>query len=92
MRLIDWLHYRKQSYIEGLRAFRVGKRVPSDDLMLGDLARFCRVIDTPFGTTPEETARYVGRLEVFRRITQHVYLPMDELYRLYTTTTGPTEE
>lgn len=69
------------------RAYQLVFRNPSGRIVLEDLAGFCRADPTkspPWGTTPEDTARYVGRLEVYHRIVQHLNLSPEELFQLVT--------
>lgn len=66
------------------RAYQFSFRSPSGALVLRDLAKFCRATSPPWGSTPEDTARYVGRNEVWHRIIEHLNLSEDELFQLYT--------
>lgn len=93
-RTVVYLRQRKASYLFGLPALlRRQKPTPQADMMLADLARFCRATGAPpWGTTPEDTARYVGRLEVFRRITEHLHMSEAELMSLYSRYRPPQED
>jgi hypothetical protein len=73
----DFLRDRK-------RAYQLVFRSPSGAIVLRDMAAFCRATSPPWGTSPEDTARYVGRNEVWHRIMQHLNLSEDELFQLYT--------
>jgi hypothetical protein len=66
------------------RAFQVAFGGPSGQLVLKDFMRFCRVTSPPWGSTPEETARYVGRNEVWHRIMQFIGYTPEELLELFT--------
>ena len=58
-------------------------------VVLKDLAKFCRATSSTAHHDPHVAARLDGRREVFLRITQHLNLSTDDLYRLYG---GPNEE
>ncbi|MGE3283781.1 MAG: hypothetical protein AB7H90_03275 [Alphaproteobacteria bacterium] len=73
-----WLFVRDRK-----RAYQVAFRSPSGAIVLNDLAKFCRATSPTWGSTPEETARYVGRNEVWHRIMQHLNLTEDELFATY---------
>lgn len=69
------------------RAFayrRVFARPNQDvDVVLKDLARFCRATRSTGHTDPYLAARLDGRREVFLRISENLNLTVEELYRLY---------
>lgn len=93
MRTLMFLDMRKRSYIFGLPALlRREKPTPDGDMMLADLARFCRAVEPCWGSTAREHARYEGRREVFLRITQHLHLSAEELFSLYAQHRVPTED
>lgn len=52
-------------------------------VVLGDLAKFCRAAESTGHANPYVAARLDGRREVWLRISQHLNLPVDELYRIY---------
>lgn len=66
------------------RAYQLVFRSPSGAIVLRDMAKFCRATSPPWGASPEETARYVGRNEVWHRIIEHLNLSPEELFQLYT--------
>lgn len=51
-------------------------------VVLADLAKFCRATSSTFHSDTHVAARLDGRREVWLRITQHLNLTPDELYRL----------
>jgi hypothetical protein len=53
------------------------------DLVLRDLAKFCRVHETAFNADPRLHAMLEGRREVALRIFKHLKLTEDELWRLH---------
>jgi hypothetical protein len=52
------------------------------DTVMADLAKFCRANKSTGHADPHVAARLDGRREVFLRITQHLHMSEDELYRL----------
>lgn len=58
------------------------KRSPAQQLVIGDLARFCRANTTTFHADPRMHAVLEGRREVYLRITQHLNLSAEEVYTL----------
>lgn len=58
-------------------------------LVLRDLARFCRALESTGNADPYVAARLDGRREAFLRIQQHLNMSVEELYRLYG---GPQKE
>lgn len=93
-RTIEFLRQRAASYTFGIPALlRRQTPTPQAEMMLADLARFCRAVGTPpWGATPEDTARYIGRLEVFRRITEHLHLSEARLLDLYSSYRPPQDD
>ena len=64
------------------RTFRKGGNLRSPDgaEVLRDLAKFCRAFEPCWGSTSEETARYIGRNEVWHRIMEYMHNTPEELY------------
>lgn len=63
---------------------RVFQRPNADvDAVLKDLARFCRATRSTGHQDSHVAARLDGRREVWLRITEHLNLTTEELYRLY---------
>lgn len=54
------------------------------EIVLEDLARFCRANASTAHKDPYIAARLDGRREVFLRIQQHLHLTDDEIWRLAT--------
>ena len=74
----DYLATRKHAYLrtfdsENVLATRV----------LQDLAKFCRAHETTFHPDPRLHAALEGRREVWLRITNHLNLSQEELWKLY---------
>jgi len=73
-----WLRGRRLSYL------RVFAREDQDgQVVLADLARFCRAHETTFHMDPRAHAVAEGRREVWLRIAYHLKLTDDELWQLY---------
>jgi hypothetical protein len=53
------------------------------DIVLADLARFCRAHDSTGHENPHVAARLDGRREVWLRIQYHLNLSTEELWSLY---------
>lgn len=49
--------------------------------VLKDLAQFCRATETTFNQDPRVHAVLEGRREVWLRISEHLHLTPDELYK-----------
>ncbi len=58
-------------------------RTPPGQLVLRDLARFCRVNESTYTADARQSALLEGRREVFLRIMHHIKLPPDQLWDLY---------
>jgi hypothetical protein len=56
---------------------------PFGDEVLRDLAKFCRAHTSTFHPDPRVHALAEGRREVWLRISQHLQLSEDELWRIY---------
>jgi hypothetical protein len=56
---------------------------PMGEEVLRDLAKFCRAHTTTFHPDPRAHALAEGRREVWLRISEHLNLTDDELWRLY---------
>jgi len=64
-------------------AYRVTFGTRGGQLVLKDLAKFCRAHETTFHADPRVHAVLEGRREVFLRIANHMNLTGDELAALY---------
>lgn len=95
-RTIEYLRARKTAYFLGL-PYLLGVRKkdeapgPGLDVLLADLARYCRANMDVTGTTDRETYILVGRRQVWLRIMEHLYLPPEKLYELYAQYRPPSE-
>lgn len=77
-RALDYLGFRKQSYLAVFNPASEATRY-----VLEDLARFCRAHRTTVGKTPEQTLVLEGRREVWLRIQNHLNLTDEQLYELF---------
>ena len=71
----DFLLRRQQSYRKVFDG-------PYGEVVLGDLAKFCRAVESTGHENPQVSARLDGRREVFLRIQQHLQLNQEELWAL----------
>lgn len=58
-------------------------RSPPGQVVLKDLARFCRAHKSTFHVDPRAHAMMEGRREVWLRIAQHMNMTPDELWALH---------
>jgi hypothetical protein len=70
------LRIRKSSYVQTFGGHGAA------NLVLKDLARFCRANQSTFHADPRVHAVLEGRREVFLRIVQHLNLSAEELMQL----------
>ena len=71
-----FLFGRQQAYIVTFTG------VPQEEV-LADLASFCRANESTFHPDPRVAANLDGRREVWLRITQHLNLTQEQLWKLY---------
>lgn len=80
MNLIDrarnFLARRRTAYVKTFQG-------PFGEEVLADLAKFCRANQSTFHADPRVHAVAEGRREVFLRISQHLNLTDEQLWRLY---------
>jgi hypothetical protein len=74
----QWLRHRASAY---RATFNTEER--DTQVVLADLAKFCRADRSTFHPDPHVAARLDGRREVWLRLTQHLNLTTDQLYALY---------
>ena len=78
--------YLKELYLAlmGRRhQYQLTFRSPPGQIVLADMARFCRANDSTFHPDARVQAMLEGRREVWLRIQDHLHLPPDELFTLY---------
>jgi hypothetical protein len=71
----DFLRQRQQAYQAAFGG-------PIGQLVLADLARFCRATETTFDANERAHALKEGRREVWLRIQEHLQLSDDDLWNL----------
>lgn len=81
--LKDWIDKLRVALGDRRHAYRMTFKGPLAEVVLKDLARFCRAHDTTFDADPRLAAGLDGRREVWLRIQHHLQLPPDELWALY---------
>lgn len=74
----------KERFTTLRRAYSHAFRSPSGNIVLADLAQFCRANDTCFDPDPRVHAAMEGRREVWLRIQEHLHLTPEQLVRLRT--------
>ena len=62
--------------------YKLTFKSPPGEAVLKDLARFCRATRSTFHENERAHALAEGRREVFLRISNHLHLTQDELFRL----------
>lgn len=72
----DWLLFRGQCYQQTFNG-------PRAEVVLKDLAKFCRAHTSTGHKDPYIAARLDGRREVFLRIQAHLKLSDDDLWKLF---------
>jgi hypothetical protein len=68
-----------------------GQRGTAPDIVLRDLAKFCRACEPTFHPDARRHALMEGRREVWLRVAEHMNLSPEQLWDLYDGRT-PTEE
>lgn len=81
MKLRDFIRNKEWAYRTILQGSG-GELNEAAKIVLSDLRVFCRATQTPFSQDPYETARNVGRLEVFQRIMAFTEYDYSKLYDL----------
>lgn len=76
---IDFLRRRK-------RAYQLALASTAGNVVLADLAKFCRANETTWHSDPRIHAALEGRREVWLRIQQHLNLSSEQLFKLYVQT------
>ncbi len=80
--MIDLLQKAKDLLSRRRRAYASTFRGPVAEVVLKDLARFCRANQTPYHPDHRMNDILLGRHEVWMRIQQHLQLTDDELWAL----------
>lgn len=72
----NYLARRRTAYVKTFQG-------PFGEEVLADLAKFCRANQSTFHPDPRVHAVAEGRREVWLRISQHLNLTDDQLWRMY---------
>lgn len=75
---MQWLHSRSLAY----QSIFLGHGRDTD-IVLQDLAKFCRASESTFHENQRASDVLIGRREVFLRISQHLRLSQEQLWQLY---------
>lgn len=65
------------------RGYHLCFNSPAGQVVLQDLAKFCRAAETCYNDDPRKHAVLEGRREVFIRISDHLNLSSEQIYGLY---------
>lgn len=79
----EWIDKLRVALGERRHAYRMTFKGPLADVVLKDLARFCRAHQSTFHDDPRAHAVAEGRREVWLRLSHHLQLSEDELWELY---------
>ena len=79
----DWLEKLRLALGARRHAYRTVFKGPYSEVVLKDLARFCRAHESTFSTDARAHAVAEGRREVWLRIQGHLRLTPDALWELY---------
>jgi hypothetical protein len=71
----EWLFVRQTAYLKTFQGHY-------SDVVLRDLAKFCRAHTSTFHPDPHIAAKMDGRREVWLRISQHLQLDDEALWKL----------
>lgn len=83
MTLAEWIDKLRIALGDRRHAYRMLFRGPHADVVLKDLARFCRAHEPTFHADTRAHALAEGRREVWLRIQNHLRLSPDDLWTLY---------
>lgn len=81
--MIEWLQQVRRALMARRHQYRLTFRSPPGEIVLKDLARFCRAHHSTFHKDPRVHAMLEGRREVWLRIQHHLRLSPDELWELH---------
>lgn len=73
----------RRALAERRYAYQQTFKGPYADVVLRDLARFCRAHESTFDTNPKVQDNLEGRREVWLRLQHHLKLTPDQLWELY---------
>lgn len=79
----EWLEKLRIALGARRHAYRTVFKGPYSEVVLKDLARFCRAHESTFIADPRAHALAEGRREVWLRLQNHLQLTPDQLWTLY---------
>jgi hypothetical protein len=79
----EWLDKLRIALGDRRYAYQTTFKGPLAEVVLKDLARFCRAHESTFHVDPRAHAMAEGRREVWLRLQNHLNLTTDELWELY---------
>jgi hypothetical protein len=82
--LKEWIEKLREALGDRRFAYLQTFKGPRAEVVLKDLARFCRAHESTFVADPRAHAVAEGRREVWLRIQNHLRLSPDQLWTLYT--------
>lgn len=90
---LEFLRERKKAYAIAFGTKKLAESIrraycqvlggPSGQMVLADLAKFCRASETCYDADPRMNAVLEGRREVWLRMQQHLRMTPEELFQLY---------
>ena len=83
IRLDEWLDKIRIALGDRRYAYRQTFKGPYAEVVLKDLARFCRANESTFHADPRAHAVAEGRREVWLRLQHHLKLTPEQLWQLY---------
>lgn len=86
----EWLEKLRIALGARRHAYRTTFKGPYADVVLKDIARFCRAHETTLNANEKLQDAFEGRRQVWLRIQEHLQLTPDQLWELYSG--RPTKE
>ena len=83
IRLDEWLDKIRIALGDRRHVYRQTFKGPYAEVVLKDLARFCRANESTFHADPRAHAVAEGRREVWLRLQHHLKLTPEQLWQLY---------
>lgn len=80
---MSWYKLAKEYLFERKRAYDIAFKNPSGEIVLQDLARFCRANESCFNADARLHALAEGRREVWLRIQRHLNMTPEQLAQLH---------
>lgn len=83
MTITEVLERSRAFLFQRQRAYQTTFNAPVAFDVLADLAKFCRANESTYHESRDIAARLDGRREVWLRIANHLNLPPDQLWKIY---------